>query len=115
MVGWCAMPSGVEHPATQAARAQHGLLPHAPPPPPTDNHHRPTTTTNDFSPPRTFQPPAGELRFRDLVGGKNIKAERRRQRTEAAARLALETVLFGAAWYAWQLWQQQQGAAPPPG
>lgn len=45
---------------------------------------------------------AGEqLRFRDLVGGKNVKADRRRQRLQAAGRLALDTALFGLLWWAW--------------
>ena len=48
------------------------------------------------------------LRFRDLVGGKNVKAERRQQRVAAAGRFALETALFGALWYAWTALQPQQ-------
>ena len=42
-----------------------------------------------------------QLRFRDLVGGKNVKADRRRQRLQAAGRLALDTALFTLLWWAW--------------
>lgn len=42
-----------------------------------------------------------QLRFRDLVGGKNVKADRQRQRAAAVGRFALETALFGLLMYAW--------------
>lgn len=41
------------------------------------------------------------LRFSDLVGGKNVRADRQRRQAEAAGRFALETALFGALFYAW--------------
>lgn len=49
-----------------------------------------------------LHPAAGaNLRFQDLVGGKNVKANRRRQRAAAVGRFALDTALFGVVWYAW--------------
>lgn len=41
------------------------------------------------------------LRFSDLVGGKNVRADRQRRQAAAAGRFALDTVLFGALYYAW--------------
>jgi pheromone shutdown protein TraB len=41
------------------------------------------------------------LRFRDLVGSKNLRAEARRERRAAAARLALELALAGGTYVAW--------------
>lgn len=35
------------------------------------------------------------------MGGKNVKADRRRQRLQAAGRLALDTALFTLLWWAW--------------
>lgn len=47
-------------------------------------------------------PSAGaQLRFRDLVGGKNVKADRQRQRMQAAGRFAFDTALFTLLWWAW--------------
>lgn len=42
-----------------------------------------------------------DLRFRDLVGGKNVKADRKRQRAAAVGRFAAETALLGLLWWAW--------------
>lgn len=41
------------------------------------------------------------LRFRDLVGSKNVRAEQRRERRAAAVRLALEVALAGGTYAAW--------------
>lgn len=49
----------------------------------------------------THDAAGANLRFRDLVGGKNVKADRARQRAAAAGRFALETAALGAAWWAW--------------
>lgn len=48
-----------------------------------------------------------QLRFRDLVGGKNVKADRRKQRAAAVGRFALDTAVFTALWWAWTLLQPQ--------
>lgn len=49
----------------------------------------------------THDEAGANLRFQDLVGGKNVKANRRRQRAAAVGRFALDTALFGVVWYAW--------------
>ncbi|PSC70033.1 traB domain-containing isoform X1 [Micractinium conductrix] len=54
----------------------------------------------------THDAAGAQLRFSDLVGGKNVKADRARARAAAAGRFALETVVVGAAWAAWTALQQ---------
>ena len=72
------------------ARAER-LCYHCPPPP---------------HPPHPLSAAGAQLRFSDLVGGKNVKADRARARAAAAGRFALETVVVGAAWAAWTALQQ---------
>ncbi|KAI3425153.1 hypothetical protein D9Q98_008924 [Chlorella vulgaris] len=49
----------------------------------------------------THDEAGAQLHFSDLVGGKNVKADRQRKRAAAVGRFALETALFGGLWYAW--------------
>jgi pheromone shutdown protein TraB len=46
----------------------------------------------------------GQLRFRDLVGGKNSKRGRRAAAAAAAQRLAVELLVGTALWAAWVAW-----------
>ncbi len=46
----------------------------------------------------------GELRFRDLVGGKNERAGREAARVAAVGRFALETAVVSALIWAWAMW-----------
>ena len=46
-------------------------------------------------------PSYSALRFSDLVGGKNNRAGRRREAAQGLAKLAVETIVFGALFYWW--------------
>jgi len=47
-------------------------------------------------------PNSSGLRFRDLVGSKNVKEERPKRMQRIARRIALEVLLAAGAYFAWE-------------